>query len=161
MLRPGARLFALEPSSVRSARRGARPVPGIAHEFAVSAYVQDALSTLYVLRALKLKAGDSMTIPITDSGTSYSAKFDIAGPEAVTAEQEMRIALICAEAVRLCWRAVEGHLFPTAGSSAVRAGERIERVWRDMSMFRTHAGVAVFLAALAPRELSKARFGNT
>jgi len=82
-----------------------------------------------------------------------------AGPAAVTRELEMRIALICAEAVRLCWRAVESHLFPTAGSSAVRAGERIERVWRDLSMFRSHAGVAVFLAAHAPRELSKARFG--
>jgi len=38
VLRPGGRLFALEPSSVRSAQRGARPVPGMAHEFAVSAW---------------------------------------------------------------------------------------------------------------------------
>jgi SAM-dependent methyltransferase len=38
VLRPGGRLFALEPSSIRSARRGARPVPGLPHEFAVSAW---------------------------------------------------------------------------------------------------------------------------
>jgi ubiquinone/menaquinone biosynthesis C-methylase UbiE len=38
VLRPGGRLFALEPSSVRAARRGARPVPGMPHEFAVSAW---------------------------------------------------------------------------------------------------------------------------
>jgi SAM-dependent methyltransferase len=37
VLRPGGRLFAFEPSSFRS-RRGARPVPGMAHEFAVSAW---------------------------------------------------------------------------------------------------------------------------
>jgi len=37
VLRPGGRLFALEPSSFRSSRRGVRPVPGMAHEFALSA----------------------------------------------------------------------------------------------------------------------------
>lgn len=81
------------------------------------------------------------------------------GAAAVTTELEMRIATICDEVVRLCWHAVESYLFPTAGSSAVRRGERIERVWRDMSMFHTHAGVAVFLATNAKRELAKARLG--
>lgn len=81
------------------------------------------------------------------------------GPEAFSKEREMRIALICREVVGLCWRAVEGHLFPTAGSSSVRHGERIERVWRDLSMLHSHAGVAVFLAAIAKREYTKARFG--
>ncbi|OPG07011.1 acyl-CoA dehydrogenase family protein [Microbispora sp. GKU 823] len=81
------------------------------------------------------------------------------GPAAVTKEQELRIAAICGEAVTLCWRAVERYLFPTAGSSAVRHGERIERVWRDMSMFHTHAGVSTFLATLAKRDLARARFG--
>jgi len=38
VLRPGGRLFALEPSSVRASGKGARPVPGMAHEFAVSAW---------------------------------------------------------------------------------------------------------------------------
>src|SRR5262249_57171385 len=56
-----------------------------------------------------------------------------AGPEAFTREQELRLALISREVVRLCWRAVEGHLFATAGSSSVRHGDRIERVWRGMS----------------------------
>lgn len=81
------------------------------------------------------------------------------GPGAVTREFEMRIAAICHEVVKLCWHAVESYLFPTAGSSAVRQGERIERVWRDMSMFHSHAGFAVFLSTIAKRELAKARFG--
>jgi SAM-dependent methyltransferase len=38
VLRPGGRIFALEPSSIRSWRHSARPVPGMAHEFAVSAW---------------------------------------------------------------------------------------------------------------------------
>ncbi|MBG0829091.1 acyl-CoA dehydrogenase family protein [Planomonospora sp. ID67723] len=82
-----------------------------------------------------------------------------AGAAAVTHEHELGLAGICHEAVALCWRAVESYLFPTAGSSAVRSGERIERVWRDMSMFVTHAGVSTFLATIAKRDLAKARFG--
>jgi 3-hydroxy-9,10-secoandrosta-1,3,5(10)-triene-9,17-dione monooxygenase len=81
------------------------------------------------------------------------------GPAAFTREQELRLAMISREAVRMSWRAVEGQLFPTAGSSSVRQGERIERVWRDMSTLHSHAGVGVFLATLANRELAKARFG--
>ncbi|MEN3539946.1 acyl-CoA dehydrogenase family protein [Microbispora sp. ZYX-F-249] len=81
------------------------------------------------------------------------------GPSAFTRERELRLATISREVVRLCWRAVEGHLFPTAGSSSVRQGERIERVWRDMSTLHSHAGLAVFLSSLANRELARARFG--
>ncbi|GAA0948254.1 acyl-CoA dehydrogenase family protein [Nonomuraea longicatena] len=80
------------------------------------------------------------------------------GPETFTREFEMHIATICRQVVQLCWRAVEQHLLPTAGSSAVRRGQRLERVWRDMSMLHTHAGFTVFLAAKAQRELAKARF---
>jgi 3-hydroxy-9,10-secoandrosta-1,3,5(10)-triene-9,17-dione monooxygenase len=81
------------------------------------------------------------------------------GPQAVTKELELRIAGICDEVVKLCWRAVERYLYPTAGSSAVRRGERVERLWRDMSMFQTHAGVSTFLAVIAKRDLARARFG--
>ncbi|GAA2409569.1 flavin-dependent monooxygenase [Streptomyces glaucosporus] len=82
------------------------------------------------------------------------------GPEHVTPERELRIASVCREAVRMSWRAVERYLFPTAGSSAIRHGERMERVWRDMSMQQSHAGIAVFLFTAANRELSRAYFGT-
>ncbi|GIF07036.1 acyl-CoA dehydrogenase family protein [Actinoplanes siamensis] len=81
-------------------------------------------------------------------------------PAAFGRAEELRLALISREAVRLCWRAVESHLFPTAGSSSVRHGQRIERVWRDMSMMHSHAGLGVFLAHHANREFSRARFGR-
>jgi 3-hydroxy-9,10-secoandrosta-1,3,5(10)-triene-9,17-dione monooxygenase len=80
------------------------------------------------------------------------------GAEAFTREQDLKLATISREVVRLSWRAVEGQLFPTAGSSAVRHGERIERVWRDLSMVHSHAGLAVFLSTMANRELARARF---
>lgn len=81
-----------------------------------------------------------------------------AGPAAFTKERELRLSTICREVVRLCWNAVEEYLFPTAGSSAIRDGERVERVWRDLSMLHSHAGVAVYLTAIAPREYAMARF---
>jgi 3-hydroxy-9,10-secoandrosta-1,3,5(10)-triene-9,17-dione monooxygenase len=44
---------------------------------------------------------------------------------------------------------------PTAGSSSVRHGERLERIWRDMSMLRTHAGLSILLPTVAMRELAR------
>ncbi|MEU1969597.1 acyl-CoA dehydrogenase family protein [Micromonospora sediminicola] len=81
------------------------------------------------------------------------------GPSAFTKEFEWRIAGVCREVIGMCWQAVESYLFPTAGSSAIRQGTRLERIWRDMSMMRTHAGIANLLAATANRELARARFG--
>ncbi|GAA1272649.1 acyl-CoA dehydrogenase family protein [Sphaerisporangium rubeum] len=81
------------------------------------------------------------------------------GSEHFTREQELRIATIGREAVRLSWDAVQRYLFPTAGSSSVRNGERVERIWRDMSTLHSHAGIAVYLSTMANRELAMARFG--
>lgn len=79
------------------------------------------------------------------------------GPAAVTRESDLRISAICRHVARLCWEAVEGYLMPTAGSSSVRHGERLERVWRDMSMLHTHAGLSVLLPTIAVRELARTR----
>jgi 3-hydroxy-9,10-secoandrosta-1,3,5(10)-triene-9,17-dione monooxygenase len=81
------------------------------------------------------------------------------GPAAFTKQEEWRLATICREVIRLSWQAVEKYLFPTAGSSAVRRGEHIERVWRDLSMMQSHAGIAVVLNTMANRELARASFG--
>ena len=51
--------------------------------FAVAPYVQDVLSAIYVLRAVPLKAGDRMTMPVTDSGSKYKAQLEIGAAERV------------------------------------------------------------------------------
>jgi len=48
------------------------------------AFTQDALSALFVLRALGLKQGEKMTIPVADGGTIYRAAISVGAPEAVT-----------------------------------------------------------------------------
>lgn len=82
------------------------------------------------------------------------------GEDAFTREQDVRIATICREVIKLSWRAMETYLFPTAGSSAVRQGQRMERIWRDMSTLHSHAGIAVLLQTVATRERARARFGS-
>src|SRR5438445_491690 len=52
-------------------------------DFAVSPVVQDALSALYVVRAVPFVAGDRMTMPICDNGTTYKVQIDIGAQERV------------------------------------------------------------------------------
>jgi hypothetical protein len=54
-------------------------------DFQVSPVVQDALSALYVIRAVTLKAGDRMTMPISDNGGTFRAQLSVAGTERVKA----------------------------------------------------------------------------
>ena len=51
----------------------------ITADFPISPVVQDALSALYVLRAIPLRAGDRMTMPVSDNGTNYKVLVDV-GP---------------------------------------------------------------------------------
>lgn len=76
-----------------------------------------------------------------------------------TLEEDLRIAMICREAAQLAWEAVEQILQPTSGSSAVLAGQRMERVWRDLSTCHSHAGFAVLLTTVMPRLYTQVRFG--
>jgi hypothetical protein len=52
-------------------------------EFPVPAFTQDALSAIYVLRALPLKVGGRETIPVSTGGRAYQAQVRIEGAEAL------------------------------------------------------------------------------
>lgn len=80
------------------------------------------------------------------------------GQDAFTRDKDLRLATICREVIKLAWRAVESYLFPTGGSRSVRSGERVERVWRDMSTLHSHVGIGVLLAGVATREYTKVHF---
>ena len=53
-------------------------------EFAVPPYTQDALSAIYVLRAVPMKAGDRMTMPISDDGRNLKLQIAVGAAERVT-----------------------------------------------------------------------------
>jgi len=52
-------------------------------DFPTSAVTQDALSAIYVLRAIPLKPGEKMTMPIADNGINYKVQFDAGASEKV------------------------------------------------------------------------------
>ncbi|HEX6698848.1 MAG TPA: hypothetical protein VF080_18700 [Solirubrobacteraceae bacterium] len=54
-----------------------------------------------------------------------------------TDEDPRRLLMICQQIVELCAEAVD-IVFRTAGPSATRKGEAIERCFRDVNMIRTH-----------------------
>lgn len=51
--------------------------------FTTSPVTQDALSAIYVLRAVPFKAGDKMTMPVSDDGINYKSQFEIGASERV------------------------------------------------------------------------------
>jgi hypothetical protein len=52
-------------------------------DFAVPAFTQDALSAIYVLRAIPFKSGDHMTMPVSDDGQNYRLAIDVGALERV------------------------------------------------------------------------------
>lgn len=61
-----------------------------------------------------------------------------AGGEPYSEEDEQRVGIIARETVVQVWEAVDQQLFRNIGSSAMRAGERFERVYRDLAMVASH-----------------------
>jgi 3-hydroxy-9,10-secoandrosta-1,3,5(10)-triene-9,17-dione monooxygenase len=72
---------------------------------------------------------------------------------------ELRLAAVCRQVTQLCWQSVEHYLFPTAGASAARPGNRLERLWRDMSMLHGRSGSALAMSTIASRDLARSRLG--
>lgn len=77
--------------------------------------------------------------------------------KAFSPELDMQLVRISAEVIKLNWDAVQDSCVRTAGSTSVRTGQRIERVWRDLSTVHAHNGI-VFFGELATRALAQAHF---
>ena len=55
-------------------------------------------------------------------------------------EDDLRLNVISREALTLAWTAMHDDIFRTAGTSAARTGERLERIFRDVAMDWGHFG---------------------
>jgi 3-hydroxy-9,10-secoandrosta-1,3,5(10)-triene-9,17-dione monooxygenase len=72
-------------------------------------------------------------------------------------KEDLRLNIIGREAMRLVWDAMESYIFRTAGSSAARNGQRMERTFRDLAMGWSHFHSS--LADWSARELAREHLG--
>jgi 3-hydroxy-9,10-secoandrosta-1,3,5(10)-triene-9,17-dione monooxygenase len=72
-------------------------------------------------------------------------------------EDDMRLACIGREVMVQTWETVQSDLVRTIGASLMKQGERIERIYRDMSIGNAHRNTS--LRDWAYRELALAHFG--
>jgi 3-hydroxy-9,10-secoandrosta-1,3,5(10)-triene-9,17-dione monooxygenase len=74
-----------------------------------------------------------------------------------TREHDLALNVVAREALTLAWTTLHEDIFRTAGTSAARNGERIERVFRDVAMDWGHIGNVT--RDWAWRELARERLG--
>lgn len=77
--------------------------------------------------------------------------------EPFTREDDLRLNIVAREALTMAWDVMQGLVFKTAGSSLARAGQRMERIFRDMAMGWGHFGTAI--GDWAGRELAREHLG--
>jgi 3-hydroxy-9,10-secoandrosta-1,3,5(10)-triene-9,17-dione monooxygenase len=77
--------------------------------------------------------------------------------ESYTYGDDQRIGALTREVMVMTWEAVQGELARTAGSSPMGSGQRLERIYRDMTMGQTHRNVA--LQDWAYGEVGRAHLG--
>src|SRR4051812_2734144 len=65
-------------------------------------------------------------------------RLQASGERPYTWEDDLYLSTIAREAILQAWQAVEIDLFRTIGSSAAKAGQRFERVFRDLAMAAGH-----------------------
>ena len=74
-----------------------------------------------------------------------------------TREEDLRLNIVSREALTLAWTALHEDIFRTAGTSAARNGERLERIFRDVAMDWGHVGNA--FRDWSARELAREHLG--
>ncbi len=72
-------------------------------------------------------------------------------------EDDMRLGCIAREVMIQCWETVQSDLVRTVGASLIRSGERMERIYRDLSIGNAHRNTS--LRDWAFRELACAHLG--
>jgi 3-hydroxy-9,10-secoandrosta-1,3,5(10)-triene-9,17-dione monooxygenase len=72
-------------------------------------------------------------------------------------EDDLRLNMVAREALTLAWDTMQFQIFKTAGSSAARDGERLQRIFRDMAMGWGHFGTIV--GDWAAREFAREHMG--
>jgi hypothetical protein len=69
--------------AAKTAKYEVQTATHVEKELALPAFTQDALSALYVLRSIPMKAGDKFNMPVTDAGDVYKVQMQVGAVEPV------------------------------------------------------------------------------
>jgi 3-hydroxy-9,10-secoandrosta-1,3,5(10)-triene-9,17-dione monooxygenase len=111
-------------------------------------YFGRAMAKIATAEAALLNAADQhmeLCVRFVEHGIPYSYGDD------------QRIGCIAREVMLQAWETMQADIFRTAGSSATAKGQRIERIYRDMSMVNSHRNTV--LRDWAFRELAREQLG--
>jgi 3-hydroxy-9,10-secoandrosta-1,3,5(10)-triene-9,17-dione monooxygenase len=85
----------------------------------------------------KISTAEAALMNCADRHNEF-CQLQAAGERPYTWEDDLWLSTIAREAILQAWEAVERDLYRTIGSSAAKAGQRFERVYRDLSMAAGH-----------------------
>ena len=104
----------------------------------------------------RVTAAEALLLAVAKQWAVLCRRFAEEG-RAFTREDDLQLNIVAREALTLAWTAMQEDLFRTAGTSAARNGERMERIFRDVAMDWGHFGNIV--RDWSWRELARERLG--
>ena len=104
----------------------------------------------------RVAAAEALIVQVGKQWTALTQRVASEGRRFTRAD-DLRLNAVAREALTLGWTAMQEDLFRTAGTSAARNGERMERIFRDVSMDWGHFGNLV--RDWSWRELARERLG--
>lgn len=104
----------------------------------------------------KLATAEAAMLGAADQWTEL-ARRNVEEDAGFSRENDMLLNFIAREGMRMAWDAMQEHLIRTAGSSALRDGERLQRIYRDMTM--GHGHFASLFGDVVTRQIGQYRLG--
>ena len=104
----------------------------------------------------KLATADAAMLNAADQWTEL-ARRNVEEDAGFSREDDLELNFIGREGLRMAWDAMQEHIVRTAGSSALRDGERMQRIYRDMTM--GHGHFASILGDSVARRIGQYRLG--
>jgi len=104
----------------------------------------------------RLATAEAAVLNAADQWTEL-ARRNVEEDAGFSREDDMRLNFIARDGMRMAWDVMQEHIVRTAGSSAMRDGERLQRIYRDMTM--GHGHFASLFGDVVARQLGQYALG--
>jgi 3-hydroxy-9,10-secoandrosta-1,3,5(10)-triene-9,17-dione monooxygenase len=122
----------------------------------VERYLDPDYQRWYGAAIARVAAAEALLYAVSQRWAEHCRDFADSGRE-FTRQDDLILNVVVREALALAWTTLQEDVFRTAGTSAARHGERMERIFRDVAMDWGHFGNVI--RDWAWRELARERLG--